>query len=365
MIKLYDLVFEDIEKNDIDLGDKTQEFNEKLELMPSKPRELLIDFVDKLNDSELKEFKNLINKYSNVKDLGDIKTPLEKKVANLEKDPAGPGEILFHLELQDSSMDVGKQTNHDLIVKGKVWEVKKIVGSEMGVRGERKPSTRFRLAKKGRASQFKFNNNLLEIVILMDKIIENSKIEEEFNDISPRLRQALDQWEDVIIQSKKNTGGNTPKDAILKGDHNSRFRKIMIDIIEIVKDEIKINTNDEFTTVKFGGVGITPKDKGIDPVKIQQVDDDSVLLNFIGRDTLKILERLNEMPYAKEGDFINDIDEAVRESLKDMPSIIIWGEKDGKILIIEKDKFGDYLEFGEVAQGNLIIKVKDEGWSNA
>ena len=34
MIKLYDLVFEDIEKNNIDLGDKTQEFNEKLELMP-------------------------------------------------------------------------------------------------------------------------------------------------------------------------------------------------------------------------------------------------------------------------------------------------------------------------------------------
>ena len=33
MIKLYELVFEAIEKNDIDLGDKTQEFNEKLELM--------------------------------------------------------------------------------------------------------------------------------------------------------------------------------------------------------------------------------------------------------------------------------------------------------------------------------------------
>ncbi len=363
MIKLYKLLIEALVENDIDLGDKTQEFNEKLELMPSNLQKLLINFVNNLNDSELKEFENLINKYPNVKDLGDIKTPLEKKIADLEKDPAGPGEILFHLELEDSSM-IG-DTNHDLIVKGKVWEVKKVGGIEVGVRGDKKPSTKFRLAKKGRASQFKFNSNLLEIVILMDKIIENSKIEEEFNDISPELRQALDKWEDVIIQTKKDTGGNTPKDAILKGDHNARFRNIMIDIIKTVKNEIKINTNDEFTTVKFGGVGITPKDKGIDPVKIQQVDDDSVILNFIGRDTLKILERLNEMPYAKEGDFINDIDEAVRESLKDMPSTIIWGGEDGKVLVIKKEKFKDYFEFGEVAQGNLIIKVKDEVWRNA
>jgi len=50
MIKLYDLVFEDIEKNDIDLGDKTQEFNEKLELMSQKDQELLINFVENLND---------------------------------------------------------------------------------------------------------------------------------------------------------------------------------------------------------------------------------------------------------------------------------------------------------------------------
>ena len=139
----------------------------------------------------------------------------------------------------------------------------------------------------------------------------------------------------------------------------------MIEIIKIVKDEIKINTNDEFTTVKFGGVGIIPKDKGIDPVNIQKIDDDSVILNFIGRDTLKILERLNEMPYAKEGHFINDIDEAVIESLKDMPSIIIWGSKDGKVLVVEKEKFKEVFEFGEVTQGNLLIKVKDEVWRKA
>ena len=33
MIKLYKLLVEALVKNDIDLGDKTQEFNEKLELM--------------------------------------------------------------------------------------------------------------------------------------------------------------------------------------------------------------------------------------------------------------------------------------------------------------------------------------------
>ena len=79
MIKLYDLVFEDIEKNDIDLGDKTQEFNEKLELMSPKLQNVLIGLVTKLNDTEKKELGSLINKYPDIKGLESPKTPLEKK----------------------------------------------------------------------------------------------------------------------------------------------------------------------------------------------------------------------------------------------------------------------------------------------
>ena len=361
MIKLYELLVEALVENDIDLGDKTQEFNEKLELMKPDDQKILINFVKGLNDTEKKEFGFLLNKYPSVEKLEAPQTSLEKRVADeVRKQGIGPGEILFHLELQDSSM-VG-DTNHDLTVKGKVWEVKKVTGGGMGVYNPKKPETNFKLAKKGVASKFKFNSNLLEIVILIDKIIDNSKIEEEFNDISPQLRKALDIWEEEIIKSK--AGGpprNTPKQAILQGDHNARFRKIMIDIIEIVKDEIKINTNDEFTTVKFGGVGIAPKNKGIDPVKIQQVDDDSVLLNFIGRDTLSILERLNEMPYVREGYFLNDLDAAVEEALVGMPNMIIWGD-DEKILIIEENNLNDVLEFSSVTQGDLIIKVKQEAW---
>ena len=144
MIKLYDLVFEDIEKNDIDLGDKTQEFNEKLELMLPGVQKLLIDFIDKLNDSEKKELGSLLNKYSSVNDLKAPQTPFEIKLAQLDKRPIGPGEILFHLELQDSTM-VG-DTNHDLIVKGKIWEVKWV----------KKYGGPFRGAKDAKLSNFQF-----------------------------------------------------------------------------------------------------------------------------------------------------------------------------------------------------------------
>ena len=60
MIKLYDLVFEDIEKNNIDLGEKTQEFNEKLELMLPSAQKGLIDFVSKLDDTEKKQLGSLV-----------------------------------------------------------------------------------------------------------------------------------------------------------------------------------------------------------------------------------------------------------------------------------------------------------------
>ena len=148
MIKLYDLVFEDIEKNNIDLGDKTQEFNEKLELMLPSVQKGVIDFVNNLDDTEKKQLGSLINKYSSVYDLKGIKTPFELKLAQLEFGQAGPGEILFHLELQDSTM-VG-DTTHDLMVKGKVWEVKLVKNSGGPFRG----------AKESKISKFKFSEKL-------------------------------------------------------------------------------------------------------------------------------------------------------------------------------------------------------------
>jgi hypothetical protein len=367
MIKLYDLVFEDIEKNDIDLGDKTQEFNEKLELMTSENQKILINFVKGLNDTEKKEFGSLLNKYPSVEKLEAPQTSLEKRVANeVRKQGIGPGEILFHLELQDSSM-VG-DTNHDLTVKGKVWEVKMVDGiapNKIATSKPNKPKTKFMLAKKGRASKFKFNTDLLRTVILIDKIIENSQLEDDFNDISPRLRTALDLWEENVYKSEKKKDGDTPKEKILQGDHTVEFRNIMIKLINIIKSEIEVNTDNEFTNVRFGGVGIVPKEKGIDPVSIQKIDDDSVTLNFIGKDTLKAIEILNDLPYAQGADFENDFKTATFEALEDMPSMIVFSLIDGKLLVIEKEKFKEVFEFGGVTQGNLIIQVKHDVWRNA
>ena len=367
MIKLYDLVFE--QKKLIkrqpnfatdNLGDKNEEFEEKLALMPPEASNELIKIVNRLKGSQLEEFKNLLNKYPNVKDLKGVKTPLERKIAALQPGTAGPGEILFHLELEDSEMDVGDKTNHDLIVKGKIWEVKKVDGIEKGVRGDLQPVTNIRLAKKGRASKFKFNTDLLKTVILLDKIIANSKLEDDLSDISPRLQSALDMWGDKMI----GPNSNTPKEAILQGDHNQKFMKIMINLINIIKSEIEINTDDEYTNVRFGGVGVVPKEKGIDPVSIQSIDDESVTLNFIGKDTLRAIEILNDLPYAQEADFENDFEAAVFEALEDMPSTIVWGG-DGRLLVIEKEKFKDYFEFGGVSQGDLQVRIKYDVWRKA
>ena len=360
MIKLYDLIFEvkGRLKNYADLGDKNEEFEAKLATMGDAENNLLIkQVVGRLKGSQLEEFKNLLNKYSDVKDLEAPKTPLEKSIANLAPNPTGPGEILFHLELQDSSMETKGITQHDLIVKGKVWEVKKVTGLKPEKTSvPNKPQTTFSLAGKGKISQFKFNMDLLKTVIILDKIIENSKLEDEFNDISPNLRTALDQYEAKIHK-------NSPRESILKGDHGIGFRKKMIEIINTIKSEIEVNTDDEYTNVRFGGVGIIPKEKGIDPVSIQSIDGDSVTLNFIGRDTLKAIEILNDLPYVQDADFENDLDAAAIEGMKDMPSMIIWG-LDGRIIIIEKDKFEEVFEFGGISRGDLQVRVKQEVWRN-
>jgi len=340
MIKLYDLVFEDIEKNNIDLGDKTQEFQKKLELMTQKDQKALIDFISKLNDREIEEFKSLINKYSSVYDLDPPKTPLEVNLAKLYTNPQGPGELLFHLEVQDSEMDVGDKTNHDLIIKKEVFEVKKV-----------EDDGKFRLGKKGVASKFNFNQNLLKMVFFLDRVTEIlPKLEDDFEDVSPRLLKALELWESIVSTKY------TPREAILTGSHSDKFRDAMIKIIKAVKDEIEINTDDEFTTVKFGGINVTPKDKGIDPVSIQNIDDDSVTLNFIGKDTLKILEILNELPYAREGDFIQDLNDAAKEVLNEFPSAIIF-TFNGKIAIIDKDELSEKIVFDTVSQGNVILRI--------
>ena len=198
--------------------------------------------------------------------------------------------------------------------------------------------------------------------MLLDKIITDTQLEEDFNNISPRLQTALDLWQENVYKDKETS--KTPKETILQGDHNDEFRRKMIKIINIIKSEIEVNTDNEFTNVRFGGVGIVPKEKGIDPVSINTVNDDSITLNFIGRDTLKAIEKLNDLPYVQDADFINDMDAAVMEALEDMPSMIIWGQ-DGKILIIEKEKFKEIFEFGGVSQGNLQVKVKDDVWKNA
>tara|TARA_R110000737_G_scaffold169516_1_gene195489 strand:+ start:132 stop:1175 length:1044 start_codon:yes stop_codon:yes gene_type:complete len=346
MIKLYDLVFEDIEKNNIDLGDKTEEFQKKLELMKPEDQKLLIPLVVKLNDSEKKELGSLLNKYSSVFDLQAPKTSLQLQMAkNLVRTGMGPGEILFHLELQDSSM-VG-DTNHDLTVKGKVWEVKK-VGKKGGP---------FRAAKKGKIGKFTFNKNLVQMVSYLDKVTNAlPQLGDDFDEISSELFDSLKKWDQLMTSF-------SPQEAILQGELSNKIRDYMIKLINTIKSEIEVNTDDEFTTVKFGGINITPTDRSIDPVNIQKIDDDSVILNFIKRDTLKVLEILNELPYIGKGDFNMDLDTAVSEILEVMPSIIIF-DYFGKMIVLDEDNLREHLTIATISQGDLQLKVKSKIWNN-
>ncbi len=357
MIKLYDLISEANKakgvtrlRNNLDLGDKNEEFQEKLDTMSSGDQNVLIPFVRRLikkGDSRIEEFKNLLNRFPKVEDLEAPKTPLELNIARIKDGTSGPGELLFHLELQDSKMDVGSQTNHDLIVKGKVWEVKKVS----------KNGGPFRLAKKGAIGTFKVGRDLYKMVEYLDQVSNMlPRLKEDFKDISPRLLKALGYWTKIVSNKY------SPREAILNGAHSEGFRRAMIKIIDAVKDEIEVNTDDEFTYVKFGGVNVGSKEKGINPVNIQKIDDDSVLLNFIGRDTLEVLEILNKLPYVEEGDFNTEMRKnIVIQALKDMPSMIIFSYE-GTIAIFDKTELVDNLEFSNITQQNLTLNVKPEVW---
>ncbi len=354
MIKLYDLVFEARIKNDIDLGDKTQEFEKKLALMDEADNNRLIETVRTFNDTEKEQFKSLINRYSSVTDLTAPTTPMEVKIAKLyvKGGNIGPGEVLFHLELEDSSMVA--DTNHDLVVKGKVWEVKKIDTITTIKKGDRGGS--FRTAKKGIVSQFNFAQNLYKMVFFLERVTKLlPKFEEDFDDISPDLLNSLRKW------SRNITKKYTPMQAILQGEQSFKLRKFMVKLINDIKAEIEVNTDDEFTTVKFGGVNITPAEKSIDPVSISNMGDDSVTLNFISDSTLKILEILNELPYAREGDFETDLDDAVQQVIKGLPNLILFSFE-GKLLVVPEEKLEDSLEFDTISQNGINLRPKPEVW---
>ncbi len=342
-MKLYNILTE-IENN-INLGDKNPIFKEKLDTMSNITQTILISFVEKLNDKDKDEFKSLLNRYPSPSQLKAPSSDLEKRIENLgykKGSNIGPGEILFHLELKDSSM-IG-DTNHDLTVGGEVYEVKLVEPSG----GPFRPGT------KGKITKFDFSQNLFKMVDVLNTVAKRlPNIEDDIEEISPKLLKALESWNQNITKKF------TPAQAIYQGELSNKTRKYIVDLITIVKDEIEANTNDEFTTVKFGGVGISPKNKGIEPLQIDKVDDDSVTLNFIGRDVLKILEILNNLDYVGEGDFDGDITKAVEELVADFPSMIIYSNN-GKIAVISKDRIKDELTVHSISQNDLRLKVKKE-----
>ncbi len=235
-------------------------------------------------------------------------------------------------------------TNHDLIVKGKVWEVK-LVSKKGGP---------FRTAKKGKITKFKFSRNLLKIVNYLDDVVDRlPNLGEDFNEISPELLDSLRKWNERIATV------HTPKTAILAGEMSDSFKEFMIGLINTIKKEIEVNTDDEFTYVKFGGVNVGSKEKGIDPVNVQKVGDDSITLNFIGRDVLEVLEELNDMPYVDNGDFVGDINDAVVQITNDFPPMIIFSYS-GQIAILPKEELKNKLEFDGISQNEIRLKIKDE-----
>ena len=338
-MKLYNLLLEI-------LDDKV--FKQKLDTMSLETKKGMIEFTRGLDESEKKEFKSLLNKYSSPSQLKAPNSSLELKLNKLKAGKGtniGPGEILFHLQLKNSSM-VG-DTNHDLTIGSEVWEVKE-------VRPEGGP---FRGAKKAKISQFKFSSNLYKMVTIIDRIADKlPDIKDDIEEVSPQLFTALKNWNENVSPSY------TPKSAILAGELSNKVRKYLIDTINTIKREIEKNTDDEFTTVKFGGVNVNTKDRGIEPIKIDKVDDNSITLNFIGKDVLKFLEVLNEFPYIKEGDFKEDVQKATVEILSQLPSLIVYSSKGGKLVAIPKERVTEDIVFYTISQGEIRFKVSPKIW---
>ena len=335
-MKLYDLLLEV-------LDDKV--FEQKLNTMPEKDQKELINLVKGLNPEEKKEFRSLLNRYSSPSQLKAPSSNLELKIEELaaKGKNIGPGEILFHLQIKNSSM-VG-DTTHDLTIGGEVWEVKKV--TERG--GPLRPG------KKGKITQFKFSGKMFEMVSYLDKVTELlPNIQDDLQDISPELLSALEQYNEIIATKY------TPKEAILRGELSGKVRQYIVNTINTIKKEIEQNTDDEFTTVKFGGVGVPVKNKGIGPVKVDKLDGDSITLDFIGGDVVKILEILNEFPYVEEGDFGEDISNAVLEILSDFPSLIVYSAK--KLVAIPKERVTKDLVLASISQGDIRFKVSSEIW---
>lgn len=328
------------------LDDKV--FLQKLSTMPQISQNKLMKLIEGLSEDEKSQFKSLLNKYSSPSQLEAPKSDLELKIDALygRGENIGPGEVLFHLQLKNSSMT--EATNHDLTIGSEVWEVKRVKAG----------GGPFRPGKKGKITKFKFAGNLFKMISYLDKVTEMlPSIEDDIKDISPKLLSALNSYNTNI------TAKYTPREAIMQGELSVKVRSYIIKTVNTIKKEIEKNTDDEFTTVKFSGIGIPAKNKSIEPVKIDQVDGDTITLDFIGKDVIKILDVLNEFPYLSDGDFEGDLANAVGEVLEDFPSLIIYSTENSKIAIIPKDRVKDEIGLASISQNDIRLKVKPEFWN--
>lgn len=339
-MKFYNLLLEILDDN---------VFREKLSTMAKKDQEELISLVEGLSEDEKSQFKSLLNRYSSALQLESPKSDLELKIEKLalKGKNIGPGEILFHLQLKNSTM-VG-DTTHDLMVGTEVYEVKKV----------KKNGGPLRPGKKGKITKFEFAGNLYKMISYLDRVTELlPQIEDDLKDISPKLLSALESYNNQI------TSKYTPRQAILQGELSVKVRNYMIDTINTIKKEIEQNTDDEFTTVKFGGIGVSTRDKSIEPVKIDQVDGDTITLDFIGKDVIKILEVLNEFPYVREGDFEGDLKNAIDEILSDFPSMIIYSTEANILKTIPKERIKESFVIDSISQNDIRFKVNPDIWNS-
>ena len=197
-------------------------FKQKLDTIPEELQPKVIAFVEKLSEEDKKQFKSLLNKYSSVSQLQPPKGRLEKEIENLVVTGIGPGEVLFHLQLKNSSM-VG-DTTHDLTVGSEVYEVKRV----------KKEGGPFRSAKKGKLSKFKFSSNLYKMITIVNGIADRlSEVGEDIKDVSPELFKVLKGWNEKI------TTAYSAQEATLAGELSQVVRNYIINAINTIKREIE------------------------------------------------------------------------------------------------------------------------------
>ena len=282
--------------NAIQQANKTNEFREFLNLLPTEADAITLNFLNQLNSEQSEMFTSLLYTLNDVTEdeLNTInfKSGIGHDLFKLEPKGIGKGEILLASLIKGSRIN-GSGVSFDMTANGRAYEIKDYTGGKGNAKS-------IRLGTKASVTRFKFWDEIVTTLKRLDQLrgtVENPKFKfhKYFNE---SLLNSIAYLDDR-------------RTFILAGNLNMKDKQFLM---QFYREANLLNSEIQgYTNVILRGPNATPIEMSIEPLK--QTIDGSVTIKPIddgSQDITYINTELRRLKYVRQPEMLDvDLQEAV------------------------------------------------------